>query len=361
MAATVASSLQVRLWWSSPILFAAKGWQRSVRCSHLTRTRAFSSESSTSPLPPPTPITLSRRVVVTGIGLVTPLGLGVEAAWSRLLASGSGLTAVTADNFPAIAALDLPSRVVAPLPSPFPLDEFVPRTVLSSTSPFIHYALAASALAIADSGLDPSSLSPSALDRIGVCIGSGIGCVEESSEQGQLLRSRGRKATSPYSIPRLLANLAAGHVSIRYGFRGPNHAVSTACTTGAHSLGDAARFIQHGDADVMLAGGTEQGITPLSMALFARCRALSTHHNAAPATASRPFSRGRDGFVMGEGAAVLMLEEYEHARRRGARLYAELRGYGCSADAHHITAPAADGDGAVLCMSRAAADGRAAR
>ena len=289
-------------------------------------------------------------MVVTGVGLVTPLGVGVGEVWPALLAGRSALTAVTSSNFPSIAALELPSRVVAPLP-PSCVEPFIPPTLRSSTSPFIHYALAAASLALTDSAYRPST--PRALDRSGVCIGSGIGSVEETATQSRLLHERGRRGVSPYGIPRLLANLAAGHVSIQHRFRGPNHTTSTACTTGAHSIGDAARFILHGDADVMLAGGTEQGITPLSMALFSRCRALSTRYNDTPLLASQPFSRGRDGFVMGDGAAVLVLEELEHAKARGARIYAEVRGYGCSADAHHITAPPADGHGARLCMQRA--------
>ena len=297
------------------------------------------------------PVTLSRRVVVTGIGLVCPLGVGVDAVWSALLGCQSALTAVTAGSFPLIHALDLPSRVIAPLPASFSTDAFVAPSLRSSTSPFIHYALAAAQLALEDSRYSPASAAER--ERVGVCIGSGIGCVEESAGQGRLLAEKGRRAVSPYGIPRLLANLAAGHVSIRYGLQGPNHTTSTACTTGAHSVGDAYRFIQHGDADVMLAGGTEQGITPLSMALFSRCRALSTAYNDTPRLASQPFSAGRDGFVMGDGAGILVLEELEHARARGARVYAEVRGYGCSADAHHITAPAVDGRGAQLCMHRA--------
>ena len=287
---------------------------------------------------------------MTGLGLVTPLGVGLENVWSSLLASHTALTRITADNFPAIAALDLPSKVCAPLPD-FTLTDYVPASLLPSTSPFIHYAMTAAHLALADAKYAPST--DEQLERTGVCIGSGIGSVEEPVEQSHLLSTKGRRGTSPYAIPRLLVNLAAGQVSIRYGFKGPNHSVSTACTTGAHSIGDAYRFIQHGDADVMLAGGAEQGITPLSLTLFSRCRALSTHYNDRPAEASRPFSSGRDGFVMGEGAAVLVLEELEHARARGAKVYAEVRGYGCSADAHHITAPADDGSGAYRSMQRA--------
>ena len=313
----------------------------------LLPSRLYSSSSS---LPPPRPLTLTRRVVVTGVGLVTPLGVGVAEVWPALLAGRSALAAVTPSNFPSIACLDLPSKVVAPLP-PSAVDRFVPPSLRSSTSPFIHYALAAASLALTDADYHPTS--PTSLDRTGVCIGSGIGSVEDTAAQSRLLQDRGRRGVSPYGIPRLLANLAAGHVSIQHHLRGPNHTVSTACTTGAHSIGDAARFIQHGDADVMLAGGTEQGITPLSMALFSRCRALSTHYNDTPHLASQPFSAGRDGFVMGDGAGVLVLEELSHALARGARVYAEVRGYGCSADAHHITAPPIDGRGARLCMQRA--------
>jgi len=288
---------------------------------------------------------------VTGLGLVTPLGIGLKNVWSSLLASNSAVTRITAANFPAISALDLPSKVCAPLPATFSLNDYVPASLQPSTSPFIHYALTAAHLALADSNYAPTTVQQ--LERTGVCIGSGIGSVEEPVVQHTLLSTKGRRGTSPYAIPRLLVNLAAGQVSIRYGFKGPNHSVSTACTTGAHSIGDAYRFIQHGDADVMLAGGTEQGITPLSLTLFSRCRALSTHYNDRPAEASRPFSSGRDGFVMGEGAAVLILEELQHARARGAKVYAEVRGYGCSADAHHITAPADDGSGAYRSMQRA--------
>ncbi|KAJ3115206.1 Mitochondrial beta-keto-acyl synthase [Nowakowskiella sp. JEL0407] len=218
-------------------------------------------------------------------------------------------------------------------------------------SPFMHYALAAATDALNDAGWSPDSQDQK--DRTGVCVGSGIGCIDEVARVAINHAESGMKKISPYFVPKILANMAAGHISIKFGFRGPNHAVSTACTTGAHAIGDAYRFIQFGDADIMVAGGSESSISPLAMAGFAKARALSTNFNDSPHLSSRPFDKHRDGFVIGEGAGILILEELTHALRRNAKIYAEIVGYGLSGDAYHITAPREDGSGAVLSMSRA--------
>lgn len=293
-----------------------------------------------------------RRVVVTGLGMVTPLGLGVKTNWRRLINGESGITAVRHFD-----VTDIPSKIAGLVPRGDPADgRFDPDQVAApkeqrKNDEFIIYALAAAAEAVTDSGWEPPD--DEARDRTGVMIGSGIGGLQWISEGSVTLHERGPRRISPFFIPAALINLASGQVSIRYGFRGPNHAVVTACSTGAHAIGDAARLIMWDDADVMLAGGAEAAVCPLGMAGFAAARALSTGYNDTPERASRPYDEGRDGFVMGEGAGVLVLEELEHARRRGAQIYAEVIGYGLSGDAHHITAPAPDGNGGFRSMRAA--------
>jgi 3-oxoacyl-[acyl-carrier-protein] synthase II len=296
-----------------------------------------------------------RRVVVTGLGVVSPLGCGWKHVWKQLINGQTGIQTITRAD---IMKLDLPSKIAATIPIgneqyQYNIDRYVPKTLQQSTSPFIHYAIASSTLALQDANIDTSIMNEEQKQRIGVCIGSGIGSVEDGSDAGTLLSTKGRKGVSVYTIPKMLVNLAAGQVSILYDIRGPNHAVSTACTTGAHAIGDAYRFIQYNDADIMIAGGTDACVTPIPMSLFARCRTLSSKFNDTPHIASRPFDSERDGFVMGEGSAVIILEEYEHAKKRNATIYAEISGYGLSSDAYHITSPSPDGRGAIACMKSA--------
>jgi 3-oxoacyl-[acyl-carrier-protein] synthase II len=293
-----------------------------------------------------------RRVVVTGLGMLTPLGCGVEPTWRRIIAGESGAKAI--DKFD---VSDLPCKIAATIPrgdgtdDTFNPDQWMEPKEQRKVDDFIIYAMCAAGQAIKDSGWKPQSYEDQA--RTGVMIGSGIGGIEGIAETALTLKEKGPRRISPFFIPGRLINLASGYVSIEHGLKGPNHAVVTACSTGAHAIGDAARLIALDDADVMLAGGTESPINRISVAGFAACRALSTSFNDTPARASRPYDRDRDGFVMGEGAGVVVLEEYEHARRRGARIYAEVIGYGLSGDAYHITSPAEDGDGAFRCMSAA--------
>jgi 3-oxoacyl-[acyl-carrier-protein] synthase II len=293
-----------------------------------------------------------RRVVVTGMGMVTPLGCGVEATWRRLIAGESGARKVEAFD-----VSDLPARIACIIPrgdggdgTYNPADWMEPKEQ-RKVDDFIAYAMCAATQAIKDAGCEPRTYEEQI--AIGVMIGSGIGGVAGIAETALVLEERGPRRVSPFFIPGRLINLASGYVSIAHGLKGPNHAVVTACSTGAHAIGDAARLIALGDADLMVAGGAESPLDRLSMAGFAACRALSTAFNDEPTRASRPYDRDRDGFVMGEGAGVVVLEEIEHARSRGAKIYAELIGYGMSGDAHHITAPAADGDGALRCMTAA--------
>ncbi|HLK84008.1 MAG TPA: beta-ketoacyl-ACP synthase II [Xanthobacteraceae bacterium] len=293
-----------------------------------------------------------RRVVVTGMGMVTPLGCGVEATWRRLIAGESGARKV--DTFD---VSDLPARIACTIPrgdgtdgTYNPSDWMEPKEQ-RKVDDFIAYAMCAATQAIRDADCAPRTYEDEI--AIGVMIGSGIGGVAGIAETALLLRERGPRRVSPFFIPGRLINLASGYVSIAHRLKGPNHAVVTACSTGAHAIGDAARLIALGDADLMVAGGAESPLDRLSMAGFAACRALSTSFNDEPTRASRPYDRDRDGFVMGEGAGVVVLEELEHARARGARIYAELIGYGLSGDAYHITAPAEDGDGAFRCMTAA--------
>jgi 3-oxoacyl-[acyl-carrier-protein] synthase II len=293
-----------------------------------------------------------RRVVVTGMGLVTPLGIGLEQVWRRLLAGESGIGAIQSFD-----VSDLPSRVAAQVPRGdrssglFNADDWVPPKDQRRMDQFIVFAMAAAAQAVEDAGWQPDDEEE--CERTGVMIGSGIGGLPGITEAAITLQERGPRRISPFFIPASLINLASGHVSIRYGFKGPNHSVVTACSTGAHAIGDAARLIMLDDADVMVCGGTEAAICRLGLAGFAAARALSTNFNDDPPRASRPWDQDRDGFVMGEGAGILVLEELEHAQQRGARIYAEVIGYGMSGDAFHLTAPAEDGNGAFRSMRNA--------
>ncbi len=293
-----------------------------------------------------------RRAVVTGMGLVTPLGVGLERIWRRLLAGESGIAAIQSFD-----VSDLPARIAGQVPigdtasGLFNAEDWVPAKDHRRMDTFIIFAMAAAAQAIEDSGWQPED--EEARERTGVMIGSGIGGLPSINDTALILAERGPRRVSPFFIPASLINLASGNVSIRYGFKGPNHAVVTACSTGAHAIGDAARLIALDDADVMVCGGTEAAICRLGLAGFAAARALSTAYNDDPPRASRPWDQGRDGFVMGEGAGVLVLEEYEHAKTRGAKIYAEIVGYGMSGDAYHLTAPAEDGSGAYRSMRNA--------
>src|SRR5882724_7457412 len=293
-----------------------------------------------------------RRVVVTGMGLVTPLGIGLERNWSSLTAGESGIRAIQS-----FEVSDLPARIAAQVPRGdtasglFNADDWVPPKDQRKMDGFIVYALAAAAQAVEDANWQPDS--EEACERTGVMIGSGIGGLPGITDGALTLHERGPRRLSPFFIPSNLINLASGHVSIRYGFTGPNHAVVTACSTGAHAIGDAARLIMLDDADVMVCGGTEAAICRLGLAGFAAARALSTGFNDDPPRASRPWDQDRDGFVMGEGAGILVLEELGHAKERGAKIYAEVIGYGMSGDAYHLTAPAEDGNGAFRSMRNA--------
>jgi 3-oxoacyl-[acyl-carrier-protein] synthase II len=293
-----------------------------------------------------------RRIVVTGMGLITPLGSGVKTNWERLIAGQSGVRSIQSFD-----VSDLPSRIAGQVPpgdtatGGFNANDYVSPKDQRKMDRFIVYALAAAQQAVEHSGWKPEREEDRR--RTGVMIGSGIGGLETIYEGSITLKDKGPRRMSPFFIPSALINLASGHVSIRYGFKGPNHAPVTACSTGAHALGDAARMIALEDADVMVAGGAEAAICRLGIAGFAAARALSTNFNDTPERASRPWDRDRDGFVMGEGAGVVVLEELEHAKKRGAPIYAELIGYGLSGDAYHITAPAEDGDGAFRAMESA--------
>ncbi|MBJ3776664.1 beta-ketoacyl-ACP synthase II [Acuticoccus mangrovi] len=292
-----------------------------------------------------------RRVVVTGLGTVNPLGSGVDASWSAILQGKSGASAVTRCE-----VSDLASRIACQVPRGTGEGEFDADTAMDPKDQrkfdeFILFAAAAADQAIADAGWAP--VDEEELDRTGVLIGSGIGGLVSIERSAKALEERGPRRVSPFFIPGALINMASGFVSIRHGFRGPNHAVVTACSTGAHAIGDAARLIALDDADVMVAGGAEASIGRLALAGFAACRALSTGFNDRPTEASRPYDKDRDGFVIGEGAGAMVLEEYGHAKARGARIYGEIIGYGLSGDAYHITAPASDGNGAFRCMTAA--------
>jgi 3-oxoacyl-[acyl-carrier-protein] synthase II len=293
-----------------------------------------------------------RRVVITGLGMVTPLGCGVEPTWRRLLDGQSG-----ARKIESFDVSDLPAKIGCSIPrgdraeGAYNPDQWMEPKEQRKVDEFIAFAMCAARQALDDAGWKPTSYQDQIMT--GVLIGSGIGGIEGIAETAIVLKERGPRRVSPFFIPGRLINLASGYVSIEFGLKGPNHAVVTACSTGAHAIGDAARLIALGDVDVMVAGGAESPLNRLSVAGFAACRALSTSFNDTPTRASRPYDRDRDGFVMGEGAGVVVLEDYEHAKRRGARLYAEVIGYGLSGDAFHITAPAPDGDGALRCMKMA--------
>jgi 3-oxoacyl-[acyl-carrier-protein] synthase II len=293
-----------------------------------------------------------RRVVVTGMGMVTPLGCGVETTWRRLLAGESGARRVDAFD-----VSDLPCKIACSIPrgdgsdGTYNPDRWQEPKEQRKVDEFITFAMCAAAQAIADADCAPKTYDEQI--TTGVMIGSGIGGIEGIAETAIILKEKGPRRVSPFFIPGRLINLASGYVSIAHGLRGPNHAVVTACSTGAHAIGDAGRLIALGDADVMVAGGAESPINRLSLAGFSACRALSTGFNDDPVRASRPYDRDRDGFVMGEGAGVVILEDLARARARGAKIYSELIGYGLSGDAHHITAPAEDGDGAYRCMTAA--------
>lgn len=293
-----------------------------------------------------------RRVVVTGLGIVSPLACGVEETWSRLLAGKSG-----AGPIGRFDASDLATTYACELPlgdggdGTFNPDDWMEAKERRKVDDFILYGVAAADQAVRNAGWTPEN--EESLRRTGVMIGSGIGGLRWIEDTSILLKERGPRRVSPFFIPGSLINLVSGQVSIRYGFKGPNHAVVTACSTGAHAIGDAARLIQWGDADVMVAGGTESPICRIGVAGFNACKALSTKRAESPETASRPYDADRDGFVMGEGAGVVILEDYEHAQARGAKIYAEVLGYGLSGDAYHITAPSEDGDGGYRSMKAA--------
>jgi 3-oxoacyl-[acyl-carrier-protein] synthase II len=293
-----------------------------------------------------------RRVVITGLGMVTPLACGVEATWLRLLAGDSG-----ARRIGRFDPSHLACQVAAEVPfgdgsqGTFNPDDWLEPKEQRKVDPFIVYAIAAADQALADAGWTPED--DEGRLRTGVIIGSGIGGIATIAETQTILKEKGPRRVSPFFIPGSLINLCSGHVSIRYGFKGPNHSVVTACSTGSHAIGDAARMIQWGDAEVMVAGGSEAAICELGIAGFAACKALSTRFNDRPEQASRPYDRDRDGFVMGEGAGVVVVEELEHARARGAKIYAEIVGYGMSGDAYHITSPAPEGEGGERAMRAA--------
>src|ERR1700731_2231153 len=300
-----------------------------------------------------------RRVVVTGLGMVTPLANGVEPTWQRILAGKSGIRRI--EKF---EVSDIPCKIAGQVPrgdgsdGTFNADHWMEPKEQRKVDDFIIFAMGAATQALDDADWHPSRYE----DQIvtGTMIGSGIGGVEGIAETSLILRDRRPRRVSPFFIPGRLINLASGYVSITHGLKGPNHAVVTACSTGAHAIGDAGRLIALGDADVMVAGGTESPLSRISMAGFAACRALSTGFNETPEKASRPYDRDRDGFVMGEGAGIVILEEYEHAKKRGAKVYAEVIGYGLSGDAYHITSPSPDGNGAFRSMRNALKSARLA-
>ena len=300
-----------------------------------------------------------RRVVVTGIGMVSPLGGNAESSWSNILASKSAAKRVTdfeVDDLPAKIACSIPFGDSAD--GGFNPDDWMEPKEQRKVDPFIRYGVAASTMALNDAGWHPKTDDEK--ERTGTMIGSGIGGLQGIEETSHLLRDRGPRRISPFFIPGRLINLVSGYVSIMHGLKGPNHSVVTACSTGAHAIGDAGRMVALGDADVMVAGGAESPVCRLSLAGFAACKALSTSYNDDPTKASRPWDADRDGFVMGEGAGIVVLEELEHAKARGAKIYGELVGYGLSGDAHHITAPAPEHEGAYramkACLKRAEMD-----
>ncbi|RJQ50675.1 MAG: beta-ketoacyl-[acyl-carrier-protein] synthase II [Nitrospiraceae bacterium] len=289
---------------------------------------------------------MKRRVVITGVGMITPLGADTEKSWKGLIEGRSGIRRITHFN-----PDGLPCQIAAEVPD-FEIDRFIEIKEQKKMDRFIHFGLAAATMAMEDAGL---KVTEDNADRIGVIVGAGIGGLSAIEHYKEILLEKGAKRVSPFFIPMTIINLTSGQISIRFGVKGPNSAVATACATGTHSIGDAFKLIQHGVADAMICGGTEAVITPLGIAGFTSMKALSTR-NSEPEKASRPFDRDRDGFVMGEGAGVLVIEELEHAAGRGAKVYAELTGYGLNADAYHITSPAPNGEGAAKCMRYALKD-----
>jgi 3-oxoacyl-[acyl-carrier-protein] synthase II len=291
-----------------------------------------------------------RRVVVTGLGIVSPVGIGVDTAWKNVLEGRSGIATITRFD-----ASSFPSRIAGEVKD-FDVTKWLSGKEARRYDTFIHYGLVATMEAVRDAGLDDYSGDK---NQVGVCIGSGIGGLPMIEDTDQSYHQGGLRKISPFFVPGTIINMIAGLVSIHYGYKGPNLATVSACSTANHSLGEAARIIEYGDADIMVAGGSESTVSPLGVGGFCAARALS-HRNDDPATASRPWDVDRDGFVLGEGAGILVLEELEHAKARGARIYCELAGYGMSADAHHITAPPDDGDGAARSMAHALRNGRLA-
>ena len=287
-----------------------------------------------------------RRIVVTGLGCISPVGNDVETAWDNIVHGRSGIGPLTEVN-PEKFACKIAGEI-----RDFDVDRYVPAKEARRSDPFIHYGIAAAVQAIEDAGLSETPEDPT---RYGVAIGSGIGGIKTIEDTYQTYVDSGPRRISPFFVPGCIINMVAGHVSIRYGYQGPNVSIVTACTTGTHNIGDAARLIAYGDCDVMVAGGTEFGTTPTSMGGFCAAKALSKR-NDDPEAASRPWDKDRDGFVLGNGAGVVVLEELEHARKRGARIYAEVKGYGMSGDAHHITSPPEGGEGAARCMAAAIRD-----
>jgi len=296
-----------------------------------------------------------RRVVITGLGVVSPFGIGTDINWSALINGKSGLSKIRIFD-----ASDLPSQVAGEvpivsenenIPGAFDINKYIEHKEQKKMDRFIHYGYAAAIDAVEDSGWKPEDYDSQC--RTGVLIGSGIGGLLNIQNTSIMMQEKGARRISPFFIPSSLINLISGNVSIKYRFKGPNHAVVTACATGSHAIGDAARMISMDDADVMVAGGAEAAICRVGVGGFAACRALSTKYNDTPERASRPFDKGRDGFIMSEGAGVVILEEYEHAKKRGAKIYAEVIGYGLSGDAHHVTSPASDGDGGFRAMKAA--------
>lgn len=305
-----------------------------------------------------------RRVVVTGLGLVSPVGCGVSSAWESVKAGKSGAGKIEhfeVDDLACTIAAMVPKvngegDGGPDIPGSFDPDAIMPARERKRIDEFILFSIAAADEALADAGWDPREVSVEAQEKSGVLFGSGVGGLKTTYEATLTLRDKGPRRVSPFIIPGMLINLAAGQISIRHGLKGPNHSVVTACATGAHAIGDAARLIQHGQADVMVAGGGESSICRLGIAGFVACRAMTTHFNDNPTAASRPYDKDRDGFLMGEGAGALVLEEYEHAKARGATIYAEFKGYGMSGDAHHITSPAPEGEGGYRAMAAALRD-----